>query len=187
MKFVLYNATIISINSAGKKPAFNKHPISIVQSFFNIRLNEYIWNFIHQLEFIIQIKCPQFDQIFFFFRFQCLNSIQLIMIINNRLLFLLSFQYWPLFLLIICPLFVSIPCKRIHNSTLRIGFLSSFRYGLGKIIAGAVPLAIQNLNRFKFQFTILILFNIFFLLNSSDKKILANHNLSFTGIFFIFF
>lgn len=66
---------------------------------------------------------------------------------NNRL-FLLLFQYWPLFSLLFCPLFATIPFKRIHNSTLRIGFLSSFRYGLGKIIAGAVPLAIQSLNRF---------------------------------------
>lgn len=34
-----------------------------------------------------------------------------------------------------------------NNTTIRIGFLSSFRYGLGKIIAGAVPLAIKDLNR----------------------------------------
>ncbi|OTF83666.1 hypothetical protein BLA29_000271 [Euroglyphus maynei] len=61
----------------------------------------------------------------------------------------------------------TITCSPVlTNNTIRIGFLSSFRYGLGKIIAGAVPLAIKDLN--------------------SDDSILPNHSIDFIGKFFSF-
>lgn len=67
----------------------------------------------------------------------------------------------------------------INNGTLQIGFLSSFRYGLGKIIAGAIPLAIQHINEFVIQILTMLKFNVYFY--DRDEAILPDHRLDFIG------
>lgn len=43
---------------------------------------------------------------------------------------------------------ISISSTRANSNLLQIGFLSSFRYGQGKNIAGAIPLAIDHINAY---------------------------------------
>ena len=37
--------------------------------------------------------------------------------------------------------------KDFEKPNITIGFLSSFKYGIGKVIAGAIPLAVEDVNR----------------------------------------
>ena len=37
--------------------------------------------------------------------------------------------------------------KNFEKPNITIGFLSSFKYGIGKVIAGAIPLAVEDVNK----------------------------------------
>lgn len=54
-----------------------------------------------------------------------------------------------MFCLVLCDYINSVPSLNTTKNTLRIGFLASFQKGPGKIIAGAIPQAIQNINRYR--------------------------------------
>lgn len=46
-----------------------------------------------------------------------------------------------------CNVSTATDVQGLDPTTLRIGFLSSFRHGLGKQIAGAIPIAVKHINQ----------------------------------------